>query len=234
MQSENNVSYWRITLTIISIFILIIKVVGCFNRMDESRTPKNNLQINSTYVDRDAIEKQRKSFNSAVAVNLIYKSYIMLENTSASELKQYKIKKINADSLIAFDLGSNLKINKGSYYLNNHSDRLRIALKGKDDVNIFIYDFSSIEKATLTEEFRYAKGGFSVDSVKLGNLITMNTIKYNLTHQYSKRNGFALCTRDDGRSLYFAFESENFTKRQLEKYALKFLTNNLKLIKQSR
>ncbi len=223
-----------IIITIIFLLITTFKVIRCISRNDD-RTRYNTQQQFDHSVNDNLYQAKNAQVNREIAnlnsQKFIYKDYQQLENISSAELKAYKIQKVTNDSLIVFDLGSKINIKAGTYYLNNYSNKLRMGLKTKNNTNIFIYDFEVSADGLLLDEFKYAKAGMTIENAKTDKLVSMKTIKYNLTVNDLQYNGFALISKENNRFLCFAFENDKLSKNKLQGEAIKFFENNFKINK---
>jgi len=219
---QNGVSYKSITFTIILILISMFKVVRCISedRHEPTAFEQNNLNLPVANYQ----EQRSARISTIIGEKLMYKNYDELVNSEIPNEK-YKIIKFTKDTALYVDLKTKLSIKKGTFYYNNHSERLRMALKADDNVNIFIYDFEG--KGNLLAEFKASKaiGGYKYLSSKKERNLT--TIKYNYIVDNISYSGCAFAMEERKNYFYFAFESNNLTQKALKVAGLSFLTKRL-------
>lgn len=220
---QNGVSYKSIIITIILILVSTFKIVRCISNLNRNQpTGFEQNTINLPVSNYSAQTNIR--ILAAQGEKLIYKDYAEL-NISDIPLESYKIVKFKNDTSIYFDLNTKLKIKKNTFYYNNHDERLRMALKGEDNINVFIYDFEGI--GNLLEEFKASKNKGQYEFLSKESTKNITIINYNYIASDISYKGCAFAFKQDKNYEYFAFESNNLTIKELKKAGLSFLLNSL-------
>ncbi|RZL48143.1 MAG: hypothetical protein EOP00_10000 [Pedobacter sp.] len=219
---NNGVSYKSIIITIIFLLISTFKVIRCISKMDgNDRTAFEQNDINLHVSNH---HEQTNKILAAQGEKIIYKDYAEL-SISEIPLENFKILKLKNDTSISFSLSTKLRIEKNTFYFNNHDERLRMALKEEDNINIFIYDFEG--KDSLLEEFKTSKSIGKYEYLSSEKTKSLTTINYNYVVDNISYNGCALAFKEGQNYLYFAFESNDKTHKQLKAAGLFFITQKL-------
>jgi hypothetical protein len=220
---HNGVSYKSVIITIVFLLISTFKIVRCIS--DQNRNETNAFEQHIIDLPANNYHEQISTrFSEITGQRLMYKDYKELINSDI-EIGKYKITKLAKDTSIYLDLKTKMTIKKGTLYYNNHSERLKMALKGDDNINISIYDFEG--KENLLEEFKASKAIGKYEYLSSEKAKSLTTIQYNYVVDNILQKGCAYAFKEGKNYFYFVFESNYRTHNELKMAGLSFLTQRI-------
>lgn len=223
-QDNRTPSIWRILLYIFFITMILFKMANRCQRKQQNEI------INAERASKQQQLLEQKQQNSEyearqISNNIFYYSYAYVDQLPAYQKEKYGIVKVTKDSLINFDLQTKIKCPKDYYFQKNYDESLKMAFKSKEDLNIFIYDFTS-PNTHIGDNFRATKKGKDLQNVKYDEPIgKLKTLSYNIG---SRTNGFAIVFQNENYIMFFEFESGSLSPANLRQKGISFITNNLK------
>jgi hypothetical protein len=219
-------SPWRTLLSIVLLLFAVVRLVmTCTNDKSNASKPINQEIIDQSEAIRTnnviAAAKFQQQSN-----DILYTSYKDLEDLSETEKQFNHLKKLEKDTIVQIDLSTRIKIQKESYFQNNHDDTLRMAFKLKKDLTIFLHDFES--KKEDSDNFKALKSNGQLSDLKLlKSNKNSKTYSYSIVKKTKKYNGFVLLYKSNELCSFIEFESDVLTKPALESAAYLFIINNV-------
>lgn len=219
-------SPWRTLLSIVLLLFAVVRLVmTCSNDKSNAEKPINQEIIDQSEAIRTnnviAAAKFQQQSN-----DILYTSYKDLEELSETEKQFNHLKKLEKDTIVQIDLSTRIKIQKESYFQNNHDDTLRMAFKLKKDLTVFLHDFES--KKEDNDNFKALKKFGQLSDLKLlKSNKNSKTYSYSIVKKTKKYNGFALLYKSNELCSFIEFESDVLTKPALESAAYLFIINNV-------
>lgn len=226
MSEEQHPTPWR---TIISVLVFILIVVRFAVKIftPSSNQPETNLSLMSPGLQQIQDRQQIASDHALTKASnkIMYSSYADLDTFSVEQLHRYKLVKLQKDSMVVFDLNSKIKVNKGYYYQNNHDKLMRMAIKAKNGMTVFIHDFKT--SGHIETRLERIKAEMEFSDYKQESFDKLRLASYRINKDGTKYNGFAVVFQDTNYSMFIEFESDKLNPSKLRKEALSFFTKNL-------
>ena len=221
-----NESPWRSVLSIVLLLFAVVRLVmTCTNDKSNASSPINQEIINRSEEIRANNIVSAAKFQQQ-SNDILYTSYKDLEDLSETEKQFNHLKKLQKDTIVQIDLSTRIKIQKESYFQNNHDDTLRMAFKLKKDLTIFLHDFES--KKEDSDNFKALKKFGQLNDFKLlKSNKSSKTYSYSIVKKDKKYNGFALLYKSNELCSFIEFESDVLTKPALQSAAYLFIINNV-------
>ncbi len=221
-----NESPWRSVLSIVLLLFAVVRLVmTCTNDKSNTSSPINQEIINRSEEIRANNIVSAAKFQQQ-SNDILYTSYKDLEDLSETEKQFNHLKKLQKDTIVQIDLSTRIKIQKESYFQNNHDDTLRMAFKLKKDLTIFLHDFES--KKEDSDNFKALKKFGQLNDFKLlKSNKSSKTYSYSIVKKDKKYNGFALLYKSNELCSFIEFESDVLTKPALQSAAYLFIINNV-------
>ncbi|OYU79174.1 MAG: hypothetical protein CFE23_15370 [Flavobacterium sp. BFFFF1] len=221
---------WRIVLTVVIVIVMLFRIA---NACSKKRQAYQTSPATETY-DQDMqrriqeSQQQYKRYEEKQSNDLFYASYSALDTLSPEVRRKSHFTKVRRDTLIAYDISSNVKVDRNSLYQNNYDDSLRGAIKTPKGLAIFMHAFEF--KGDVSEGLKSVKRGCKLRQVKFEKIASSQSMSYTITKQNVVYRGYALAFLHDGLLSTFEFESSSENTAQLKSDALSFLLNNLKKV----
>ena len=220
--SGNETPIWRILL---SVMLFCYTSFSLFNKCSKNNSReayRSENQMGTTFPN-DIMAEKAADFMAERAENsndLFYKPFKEIDKLS-DELKQkYGLIKLKKDTLISLDLATKIKIEKKSYFQNNHDDSLRYASKSPDGLITFFHNFPC--SGSAVECFRTLKKDKNISNLKVDNSDKSSPLyTYVLKSGKTKINGCAMVFQDKD-VYFFEFESKDLSPQILKLLALEF------------
>jgi len=220
---------WRTVLSIVIAIFAVIRLFATCNKMD-SRQAKATEPIEFSMPQQQFSDQlplppahAPKAWNS-----LLYKRYKYLDSLDQTRLRDFYIVKVTKDSLVALDIKSQLKIEKGCFFQNTHDDSLKFAFKTKKNLNVFVHDFES--STAVDKSFKKLKAGSGIKNfkefIKLSS--TTKLVTYNIAKEGIKFNGIAYVYEQNNYQMFVEFESSILPQMKLNREALTYIAAHIK------
>lgn len=220
-ESENQTPAWKIILIVIfAVFSVARTLHRCSVNQQRNSTEAFAFESNQKVIDyRKTYQTQQQKYE------LDFGYYNVFELATKNELDAKKWVKVYQDSLIRFDLSGKLKISKNWYFQKPIDEKVRYVLLTPEDIQVTVFQFST--KKTLLSNMYYfrpddfkiiGKGSFYQESKESA---------YSFSFRNTSYNGYCIGLKENDTMVIFAFESRDKSTGKLEKFAGKFLLNNL-------
>jgi hypothetical protein len=225
MEEENERPVWKSVLSILVTIFLVVKLIyTCSHKTNTIDNTKN--QLVNFQIDSQKDKEQYKNALNKISNNFLYYNYESLDSLSSSVKENYRVLKLEKDSLVYISLSTKIKIPKDYYFQNNHDDSLRIAFKSPENLTIFIHDFDSKEE--IEKNFKILKADSNLQNYKASTIGDFKVISYKISKNKKRYNGYALCIKGKELQTFFEFESDKLSSDKLRSAAILFLSKNMK------
>lgn len=227
---NEEVPVWRKVFIVLLLLFSVIRLTYTCSKMNNRNSQNlntNDILNNQMYEDNARVNQLIQQQNLEKKGNdFLYNSYKNLDCVDTMQKQVYSILKLKKDSLVAFDMSTKIRIEKGFYFQNNHDDSLRLAFKSPKDLTIFIHDFESPKSED--ENFKSLKKNSTFNRFKLDDLLTKTkTTSYSIVKNDMKFNGYALSFKNSNYQTFIEFESQKISGFELQMEALSYLRKNL-------
>jgi hypothetical protein len=222
-QDTGSNSPWR---TLLSFALLAFALIRLAMTCSHSNQP-----VPGPLPELEQIQQQHQEIRASrnlqqtISNQMLYSDYNALNSLDASSKRLYGIVKIEKDSVIRFDLGSDLKLERGYFLQNNRDDSLKIAVR-TPDMSLFFHDFASNNGDEYN--MRSIKRGLALEEFKADKLKKLKAYSYTIRKNNKKLNGYAVTFGSKGYPVYAEFESAQLDKTTLRAKALLFLIGHIK------
>jgi hypothetical protein len=229
-------SPWRIVLSVVAAIFAVGRLAytcsGAKQRQNQQQNTEFQQMMQESQSQYEESNRTGLAESERISNDMMYTDYDGLQALTADEQAIYKITKIEKDSVMRFDMSTEIKLEKGSYLQKNFDDSLKIAIKTPDNMTIFVHDFAG--KGDLKFNFMEMKRKRSLKDFKTGDDVgkSTKTFSYSIEQNQKPFNGYAIASSGNAGYFWFMeFESDNIKKDVLKQKAMAYLTANLKVIK---
>ncbi|WP_262151895.1 hypothetical protein [Chryseobacterium foetidum] len=223
---NDNSSVWKTILTVALCLISIIRIAMTCNKTSKP-SYSEDIIFNGSKFNAKNYDHQRESADETASNNLFYESYDSISHLSDFEKENYKVIKLERDSLILLDVFSKINVESGAYFQKNYDDTLNLAIKKPDNTSIFLHSYESADD--LMTNFKAVKSRFDLQNLKVKvDDKDSKFISYSIKKSGKKTNGYALLTSDKGHFTALEIESNKLSEDDLQLQAFSLISQIIK------